>query len=249
EVPEEGSIPLIGAKLDDNGKTVLLGLSYNNEKKRAVLCSGGKTREHSSTWEPDTAHQVAIVLQNGTQGSAYVDGEHVGNVQCELETTDSKEISHFYIGGDRGSAEGQEGQEGVSVTVTNVLLYNHPLTSEEIGALNPNKAPIPPLVKEPSTPSPVASASIIPPITPVTKNAQMAGTSSTPAGTHLTEREQPMGSSGADTGGASTSAVSAVSTPSAEKDSVKQVASGKSSDGAQTVDGGSTADGEPTMEK
>ncbi|EKG00989.1 trans-sialidase, putative [Trypanosoma cruzi] len=28
-----------------------------------------------------------------------------------------------------------------------------------------------------------------------------------------------------------------------------QAASGKSSDGAQTVDGGSTADGEPTMEK
>ncbi|RNF07750.1 trans-sialidase [Trypanosoma cruzi] len=58
-----------------------------------------------------------------------------------------------------------------------------------------------------------------------------------------------MGISGADSGGASTSAVSAVSTPSAGKDSVKQVESGKTSDGAQTVDGGSTADGEPTMEK
>ncbi|ESS62746.1 trans-sialidase [Trypanosoma cruzi Dm28c] len=247
KVPKEGSIPLIGAKLNDSGKTVLLGLSYNNEKKRAVLCSGGKTREHSSTWEPDTAYQVAIVLQNGTQSSAYVDGQRVGgDEQCKLETTNSNEISHFYIGGDEDSAGNQE---DVSVTVTNVLLYNRPLSSEEIGALNPNKAPIPLLVKEPSTPSPVASDSIIPPITPVTKNAQMAGTSSTPVGTQLTEREQPMGSSGADSGGASTSAVSTVSTPSAEKDSVKQAASRKSSDKAQTVDGGSTADGEPTMEK
>ncbi|EKG01076.1 trans-sialidase, putative [Trypanosoma cruzi] len=122
--------------MDDDDKTVLLGLSYGSGKKWQVLCSGGNTKEHSSTWEPQTQYQVAIVLQNGKQGSAYVDGEHVGNVQCELEKTDSKEISHFYIG---GSAENTAGQEGVPVTVTNVLLYNRPLTLEEIGALNPNK--------------------------------------------------------------------------------------------------------------
>ncbi|RNE99939.1 trans-sialidase [Trypanosoma cruzi] len=57
-----------------------------------------------------------------------------------------------------------------------------------------------------------------------------------------------MGSSGAGSGGASASAVSTVSTPSAEEDSVVQVASGKTSERAQTVDGGSTADGEPTMQ-
>ncbi|PWV03386.1 putative trans-sialidase, Group V [Trypanosoma cruzi] len=136
------SIPLIGVKLNDSGNTVLLGLSYNKEKKWILLCSGGENTKQSSPWEPDTAHQVAIVLQNGNQGSVYVDGQPVGgDSSCKLETTDSKEISHFYIGGDEGSAGGQE---GVSVTVTNVLLYNRPLTSEEIGALNPNKAPISP---------------------------------------------------------------------------------------------------------
>ncbi|EKG00275.1 trans-sialidase, putative [Trypanosoma cruzi] len=57
-----------------------------------------------------------------------------------------------------------------------------------------------------------------------------------------------MGSSGAGSGGASAPAVSTVSTPSAEEESVVQVTSGTSPDGTQTVGGGSTADGEPTME-
>ncbi|ESS61477.1 trans-sialidase [Trypanosoma cruzi Dm28c] len=246
EVPKEGSIPLIGVKINDGGNNpVLLGLSYNKEKKLILLCGGGENKEHSSHWEPDTTHQVAIVLQNAKQGSAYVDGKPLEGVPFDLKDKGSKVISHFYIGGDGDSAEGQE---GVSVTVTNVLLYNRPLTSEEIDALNPNKAPTPTLVEVPTKPLTVSSASVVTPIPPVAATAQIAGTSSTPTGTHLTEREQPMGSSGADSGGASTSAVSAVSIPSAEKDSVKQVASGKSSDGAQTVDGGSTADGEPTME-
>ncbi|RNC41577.1 amastigote surface protein 4 [Trypanosoma cruzi] len=141
EPTKSGSISLMGAKMAGDDNTVLLGMSYDSGKKRAVLCSGGKNKEQSRTWEPQTQYQVAIVLQNGTQGSAYVDGEHVGNVQCELENTDSKGISHFFIGGD---GDNTVGDEVVSVTVRNVLLYNRPLTSEEIGALNPNKASISP---------------------------------------------------------------------------------------------------------
>ncbi|EKG00547.1 trans-sialidase, putative [Trypanosoma cruzi] len=143
-LPKEGSIPLIGAKMDDSENTVLLGLSYDSGKKRAVLCSGQTTKEHSRVSEPETTHQVAIVLQNEKQCSAYVDGELVGSAQCECENTKDKEISHFYIGGDGGNAENTAGDEGVPVTVSNVLLYNRPLSSEEVGALNPNKAPISP---------------------------------------------------------------------------------------------------------
>ncbi|KAF8277522.1 putative trans-sialidase, Group V [Trypanosoma cruzi] len=248
-LPKEGdnSIPLMGAKLNDDNNPVLVGLSYNKEKKWILLCGGGENKEHSRDWETKKSEHVVILLRNGNQGSAYVDGQRVGgDEQCKLGNTDSKGISHFYIG---GSAENTGTKEDVSVTVSNVLLYNRPLSSEEIGALNPNKAPIPPLVEVPTKPLTVSSASVVTPIPPVAAAAQIAGTSSTPAGTQQTEREQPMGSSGAGSGGASTSAVSTVSTPSAEKHSVKQVTSGKSSDGAQTVDGGSTADGEPTMEK
>ncbi|EKF27894.1 trans-sialidase, putative, partial [Trypanosoma cruzi marinkellei] len=143
---EENPIPLIGVKVNDGTKnTVLLGLSYNKEKRWSVLCGDQATPEQSSSWEPETRHQVAIVLQNSSQGSVYVDGQRVGNGPCKLEITDLRNISHFYIGGDGGSA-GNTGRKEVSVTVENVLLYNRPLTEEEIRALNQHKDPITPPV-------------------------------------------------------------------------------------------------------
>ncbi|KAF8306650.1 putative trans-sialidase, Group V [Trypanosoma cruzi] len=189
---EEGSpIPLIGVKLNDSGNTVPLGLSYNKEKKWILLCSGGENTEQSSTWEPDTAYQVAIVLQNEKQCSVYVDGQPVGgDAQCKLENTDSKGISHFYIGGDGKSAEGQE---GVSVTVRNVLLYNRPLSSEEIGALNPNKAPI-------SSPEDLTAAVVVDTPSTVVSGpvAQKTVSVSTPGGS--TVNHESSASSGEDEG-------------------------------------------------
>ncbi|PWV17877.1 putative trans-sialidase, Group V [Trypanosoma cruzi] len=135
-------IPLMGATMNDNKKTVLLGLSYDKEGKWQVLCGGKTTKELRSNWEPETTHQVAIVLRNGTQGSAYVDGQRVGDAPCELNNTDSRGISHFYIGGDGGSAGSKE---DVPVTATNVLLYNRPLDDNEIRVLNANKISIPKL--------------------------------------------------------------------------------------------------------
>ncbi|RNC42147.1 putative trans-sialidase, partial [Trypanosoma cruzi] len=174
----EGPIPLMGVKMSDAENPVRLGLSYNNKKKWLLLCYGGENKELSITWQPGKKHQLAIVLQNGKQGSAYVDGKRVGgDEQCKLENTESKVISHFYIGGDGGSAEIQE---GVFVTVTNVLLYNRPLSSTEIGALNPNKASIPSLVKEPTKPLTVSSASVVTPTPPVVATAQITETPSTP---------------------------------------------------------------------
>ncbi|EKF29679.1 trans-sialidase, putative [Trypanosoma cruzi marinkellei] len=137
-VPKGDSAPLIGVKMNDNDKTVLLGLSYNKERKWERLCSGGNPKEHSSSWDPETTYQLAIVLQNGTQVSVYVDGKRVGNEGCALENTRSKQISHFYIGGDGDNTKSQ----GVSVTVENVLLYNRPLNGNEIIALNAIKDPI-----------------------------------------------------------------------------------------------------------
>ncbi|KAF5216415.1 hypothetical protein ECC02_010820 [Trypanosoma cruzi] len=135
-------IPLMGATMNDNKNPVLLGLSYDKEGKWQVLCGGKTTKELRSNWEPETTHQVAIVLRNGKQGSAYVDGQRVGDASCELKNTDSKGISHFYIGGDGGSAGSKE---DVPVTATNVLLYNRPLDDNEIRVLNANKISIPKL--------------------------------------------------------------------------------------------------------
>ncbi|KAF8280351.1 putative trans-sialidase, Group V [Trypanosoma cruzi] len=142
-VPTEGDTPiqLMGATMN-NKNTVLLGLSYDKEGKWQVLCGGKTTKELRSNSEPGTTHQVAIVLRNGEQGSAYVDGQRVGDASCELKNADSKGISHFYIGGDGGSAGRKK---DVPVTATNVLLYNRPLGDNEIRVLNANKVSIPKL--------------------------------------------------------------------------------------------------------
>ncbi|PWU94931.1 putative trans-sialidase, Group V [Trypanosoma cruzi] len=142
-VPTEGDTPiqLMGATMN-NKNTVLLGLSYGKEGKWQVLCGGKTTKELRSNSEPGTTHQVAIVLRNGEQGSVYVDGQRVGDASCELKNADSKGISHFYIGGDGGSAGRKE---DVPVTLSNVLLYNRPLGDNEIRVLNANKISIPKL--------------------------------------------------------------------------------------------------------
>ncbi|RNC39486.1 putative trans-sialidase, partial [Trypanosoma cruzi] len=146
-LPKDGdnSIPLMGAKVNDGDKnTVLLGLSYNREKRWELLHSGEKTSEHSRSWEQGATYQVATVLQNGIQGSVYVDGQRVcESLQSNLENTKSKMISHFFIGEDGGNAGNTGGDEGASVTVTNVLLYNRPLSFEEIAGLAKNKINIP----------------------------------------------------------------------------------------------------------
>ncbi|RNC43339.1 c71 surface protein, partial [Trypanosoma cruzi] len=140
KMPEGNTpIPLMGVRAGSNGGSKLIELSYDSGKKWQVLCGDGDTKELGSIGETDTPHHVVIFLRNGTQCTAYVDGQRVGNAQCELGSGESNEISHFYIGGDGGSAEIKG---DVSVTVTNVLLYNRPWDDTEIGAFNPNKANI-----------------------------------------------------------------------------------------------------------
>ncbi|EKF30922.1 trans-sialidase, putative [Trypanosoma cruzi marinkellei] len=106
-VPEEGNIPLMGVRLDGNGENKFLELSYDKEKKWQVRCGAGTTEKHSRGWEPGKTRQVAIVLQDSSQGSVYVNGERVGT-SCELKVMHSKGISHFYIGGYGGSAGSNE---------------------------------------------------------------------------------------------------------------------------------------------
>ncbi|EKG00220.1 trans-sialidase, putative, partial [Trypanosoma cruzi] len=91
KVPEGSPISLMGVKVSDDKNSVLLGLSYEKEKKKwRFLCGDGQNKEHSRTGEEETTHQVVLMLQNGTQGSAYVDDILVGNAQCNLQDMDSK---------------------------------------------------------------------------------------------------------------------------------------------------------------
>ncbi|RNC39863.1 hypothetical protein TcCL_NonESM10742 [Trypanosoma cruzi] len=215
-------IPLMGAKMNGDDKTVLLGLSYSNdEKKWQVLCGGEPTEMQNRIEGQEKTHQVVIVLQNGTQGSAYVDGKRVGE-PCKLENTNSKGISHFYIGGDGSSTEGQG---GVSVTVSNVLLYNRPLDDNEITALNTIKAPITP-------PKETSAQEVVLP---------------SPGRTPHAGQEPLNGGEGADGGSASPSAVSASTTSVPVGQSVNQLAPGKPPDGNADVDGAPSSSGNPTV--
>ncbi|PBJ76867.1 trans-sialidase [Trypanosoma cruzi cruzi] len=221
--PTSGNIPLMGAKMNDDENPVLLGLSYENGGKWKLLCGGGTPKEHSSTSE-QTTHQVAIVLQNGTQGSAYVDGQRVGgDVPCDLINKKDKRISHFYIGGD-GDSAGVSGVQDVSVTVRNVLLYNRPLDDDDITALNPNKVPIPPLVVGSAQGTSLQSLS--------------DGQAASGPGS-LNENE------GAGGGRASPSEPSTVTT--SEEESVKQLALRASPGGSKQVDVASSSDGDPRV--
>ncbi|RNC33252.1 trans-sialidase [Trypanosoma cruzi] len=254
----------MGARWGGQGENKVFGLSYDSENKRIVFCGGGQNKELSSNWEPEKTHQLAIVLQSGTQGSAYVDGKSVGgNEQFDLKDIErSRGISHFYIGGDTGSTEGQE---GFSVTVTNVLLYNRPLDDDEIAGLAKNK------ITNPKREGPKASATS--PLSPEVSGSDVQGTVplSNSARQPPSEQGQPKGSIATGAGGASTPATSTAAASSGQEP-VNQLTSGTSPsgnknadgtpspdtdptvvtvtspDGGQTVDGGSTADSEPTTD-
>ncbi|ESS55747.1 trans-sialidase [Trypanosoma cruzi Dm28c] len=219
---EEGSpIPLMGVKMSDDNNPVHLGLSYNNKKKKWKLLCGEETPKELSSTSEETTHQLAIVLQNEKQASAYVDGQRVlGDAQCDLKNTEDKKVSHFYIGGD-GSSTGSE--EDVSVTVRNVLLYNRPLSTAEIGSLNPNKASTPPVLPD---------------------NGQVTLSQSSSAGPLRAEQESSMMSSGVGGVGVSTSRETTVTNPLPGLESAQQLASVKSSDGTQSVNAASSSVGD-----
>ncbi|PWU93414.1 putative trans-sialidase, Group V [Trypanosoma cruzi] len=219
----EGNIPVMGVRVGSNGdeNKVLLGLSYDSGRKWQVLCGDGNPKELGSIGETDTTQHVVILLRNGTQCTVYVDGQRVGDAQCELGSGESNDVSHFYIGGDGGSAE-KRGD--ASVTVRNVLLYNRPWDDTEIGAFIPNKANV-----------------------QVQLDRSAEGDAIQSSGGGKEEQGQSLGSSGA--GGASTTAVSTITTPSAGgEESVMQVVSGSSSDGHKNVGGGFFSDGDPRVE-
>ncbi|RNF04595.1 putative trans-sialidase, partial [Trypanosoma cruzi] len=236
KLPEgDTPIPLMGVKMDDDGKTVLLGLSYENGGKWKLLCGGENRKELSSTSE--TTHHVVTLLRNGTQGSAYVDGQPVlGNAQCDLKNTNDKKVSHFYIGGDGGAGS----EEDVSVTVTNVLLYNRPLDDNEITALNP-KLSIP-KTKDTKTVKEVTQPVVSKQATLETEIPSSLG------GEQQTEQYPLKKSKDEGSGGLSTSVVSSVTSSPAAKESKDQSASGTSPEGHPKADVDSSSEEVQTVD-
>ncbi|KAF8284657.1 putative trans-sialidase, Group VI [Trypanosoma cruzi] len=241
KVPTEGNIPLLGVKMAGAGTSVFLGLSYDSGGTWKLLCGDETPKELSSTWEKEKTQQVVILLRNGSQGSAYVDGKRVGDVQTKLENTEPNEISHFFIGGDGGSAGDAGSEEDVSVTVTNVLLYNRPLSSEEIIALNA-KIYIPKQTSLKAVKEVTRSPEVRKP--PALETVPQT----TLGGDQLTAQQSLKTSEDAGGAGASTTAVSTLTNSPAGKESVNKSTSGTSPDGTQTVvarDGDKAQEDEP----
>ncbi|ESS61801.1 trans-sialidase [Trypanosoma cruzi Dm28c] len=240
KVPEGSPISLMGVKMSDDENSVLFGLSYENGGKWRFLCGGGQNKEHSRTGEEETTHQVVLMLQNGTQASAYVDGQRVGgDVPCELKVTESNEISHFYIGGDGNSAGGVSAVQDVSVTVSNVLLYNRPLDDDEITALN-TKLSIP-KAKDTKTvkvnqPEEIKQATL------------KTETPSSLVGQQQTEQGSLRTGENNGSGGLSTSAVSSVTSSPAAKETEDQSALGTSPEGHPNVDVDSSSEEVQTVD-
>ncbi|ESS62492.1 trans-sialidase [Trypanosoma cruzi Dm28c] len=228
----------MGFKMNDDENPVHLGLSYNNKEKKWKLPCGKEADKELSSTSEETTHHVVILLRNGNQGSAYVDGKRVGGDEaCALNVTEDKRISHFYIGGDGNSARSEE---DVSVTVTNVLLYNRPLSSEEIAGLAKNKITIPkrevPKTSTTSSLSPAVSGS------PVQGTAPLSNS----AGQLQSEQGQPKGSIAAGAGGASTPATSTAAASSGQEP-VNQLTSGTSPSGNKNADVSFSSDADPTV--
>ncbi|RNC36567.1 trans-sialidase [Trypanosoma cruzi] len=121
----KGSTSLLGAGLGAPVSTRFIGLSYGMNKTWETVFAGKKTTS-GSTWELGREYQLALMLQDGNKGSVYVNGKIVGSPEnITTPETLGHEITHFYFGGG-------EGDINSNVTVTNVFLYNRPLSVGEL---------------------------------------------------------------------------------------------------------------------
>ncbi|KAF5214807.1 hypothetical protein ECC02_012556 [Trypanosoma cruzi] len=140
EVPQSGSIPLIGVRMNDTSSTVLFGLSYTHDKKWLAIAEGSGNAEDVDEWEPNKTYQV-VLRMNYDEWTVFVDKKQIHNKKYNTSLFNSHRISHFYIGGDSK----HQSATGGHVTVTNVMLYNEELFGDKLYKLKTSKVTIPSL--------------------------------------------------------------------------------------------------------
>ncbi|RNF10519.1 putative trans-sialidase, partial [Trypanosoma cruzi] len=155
EVPQSGSIPLIGVRMNDTGSTVLFGLSYTHDKKWLAIPENSGVPEYFYEWETNETYQVVLQM-NHHYWSVFVDGKEIDCTKYNTSLFDSHRISHFYIGGDSKDRSATGGH----VTVTNVMLYKEELHNGELRELNASKVTIPSLGAEKQPTGPVTSTDV-----------------------------------------------------------------------------------------
>ncbi|KAF8287203.1 putative trans-sialidase, Group VIII [Trypanosoma cruzi] len=143
EVPQSGSIPLMGVRMNDTKGTVLFGLSYTHDKKWLAISEDPATSKLVDEWEPNKTYQVGLRMDE-EKWTVIVDGKEIHNTNYNEDLFDFHRISHFYIGGDSK----HQSATGGHVTVTNVMLYNEKLWGDKLYKLNASKVTIPSLSAE-----------------------------------------------------------------------------------------------------
>ncbi|RNF20680.1 sialidase-like protein [Trypanosoma cruzi] len=164
EVPQSGSIPLMGVRMNDTKGTVLFGLSYTREKKWLAISEDAVDPEDAVDaedfdivkWEPNRTYQVGLRM-DVEEWSVFVDGKEIHNTEYNDHLFKTHRISHFYIGGDIKDRSATGGH----VTVTNVMLYNEELwRNDDLYKLKTSKVTIPSLGVEEQSTGPVASKDV-----------------------------------------------------------------------------------------
>ncbi|RNC41262.1 sialidase-like protein [Trypanosoma cruzi] len=164
EVPQSGSIPLMGVRMNDTKGTVLFGLSYTHEKEWLAITEDAVDLEDVDDaedvgdivkWEPNRTYQVALRM-DCDEWSVFVDRKEIKYTEYNQRLFDTHRISHFYIGGDSKN----QSATGGHVTVTNVMLYNERLLSDKLYELNASKVTIPSLGVEEQPTGQVASTEV-----------------------------------------------------------------------------------------
>ncbi|EAN93628.1 putative trans-sialidase, Group VIII [Trypanosoma cruzi] len=155
EVPQSGSIPLMGVRMNDTKSTVLFGLSYTHEKKWLAIAEDPATSKLVDGWEPNKTYQVVLKM-NSNSWTVLVDREEIHNTNYNDHLFDFHRISHFYIGWDSKN----QSATGGHVTVTNVMLYNEELFGDDLYELHASKVTVPSLGDEKQSTGPVAGTDV-----------------------------------------------------------------------------------------
>ncbi|EKF29519.1 trans-sialidase, putative [Trypanosoma cruzi marinkellei] len=163
EVPKDDTpVPLLGMKMNDDGNTVLFGLSYTHDKKWSPVFDSNKAADSpNKEWKPNTTYQVALVLDFDA-AYVFVDGEEIIARQINDKLFNSHRISHFYIGGDGKD----QSVVGGYVTVADVLLYNCLISSVHLKKLKEttDATPQPAAAFAATEPKPLSVMNELPPI-------------------------------------------------------------------------------------
>ncbi|EKF29482.1 trans-sialidase, putative, partial [Trypanosoma cruzi marinkellei] len=130
--PGGGSVPLLGAMLEDGVGTKFLGLACAENSMWETIFDE-KTGQ-GGFWAPKFEYQVALML-NENNGFFYVDAELLATSDTMRRREErAHDVVGFYFGGDDSGWDSR-------VSVRNVFLYNRILTPEELRMVKKTGSP------------------------------------------------------------------------------------------------------------